>query len=353
MTGPQLPRDFPDRAIRDGLIHQDHLRAVLRRVAPEVADRLDYGRLEVVPRSFLLDDWRQREADVLVLLPLLGAPGAEVLVCILVEHQSSADPVMPLRLLLYAVLYWEQEWRAWEKKHAYAEPLRLTPVLPVVFRTGAEPWHTSRTLADLLAGPAELRGWAPLWPPRFYDLPEHSPTELLQSAEVWWQAMAVVRAEWAGPEEFAAVFAEGLGRLENWAKRDRVGWQQLVRLLLYWGLFRRPAGEHAAILATARQSVTNVDLLREVETMASQMYQNYEQELLARGEQRGLQRGEQIGEQRGKVQYARAVLRKLLQMHFGELPERVVQRIEAADLAWLDAVLDRVDSLTSPEELLS
>jgi hypothetical protein len=272
-----------------------------------------------------------------------------VLVCILVEHQSSADPVMPLRLLLYAVLYWEQEWRAWEKQHAYAEPLRLTPVLPVVFHTGADPWHSNRTLAELLAGPAELRGWAPLWPPRFYDLPEHSPAELLQSAEAWWQAMAVVRAEWADAQEFAGVFAEGLRRLEGWAQRDRVGWQQLVRLLLYWGLFRRPGGEHAAVLAAARQSVTNVDLLREVETMASQMHQNYEQELLAKGEQRGLQ----IGEQLGKVQYARAVLRKLLQKHFGVLPDGVVQRIEAADLAWLDAALDRVDGLRSPEELLS
>jgi hypothetical protein len=46
---------------------------------------------------------------------------------------------MPLRSLLYAVLYWEQEWRRWEASHPRGEPLRLTPVLPIVFHTGGEP----------------------------------------------------------------------------------------------------------------------------------------------------------------------------------------------------------------------
>src|SRR2546430_1197955 len=136
MAGPPLPRDFPDRATRDELVRPNHLRALLSRVAPEIADRLDYARLEIVPRSYLLDDWRKRDADILIRLPLLDVEGGEVLVCILIEHQASADPVMPLRLLLYAVLHWESQWRAWEQQHAYREPLRLTPILPVVLHTG-------------------------------------------------------------------------------------------------------------------------------------------------------------------------------------------------------------------------
>jgi hypothetical protein len=41
MAAPQLPRDFPDHAIREALIHPRNLRAVLREVAAEIADRLD------------------------------------------------------------------------------------------------------------------------------------------------------------------------------------------------------------------------------------------------------------------------------------------------------------------------
>jgi hypothetical protein len=67
-----LPRDFPDRAIRDALTTPDNLRTVLRRAVPALAEQLDYTRMEVVPPSFLLDDWRQRDADVLVRIPLLA-----------------------------------------------------------------------------------------------------------------------------------------------------------------------------------------------------------------------------------------------------------------------------------------
>src|SRR5258708_4625221 len=105
-----MPREFPDRAVRDALVRPDNLRALLRRTHPHLADRLDYSRLDIVPRAYLLDDWRQREADVLVRLPLLGAEGDEALVCVLVEHLTNPDPVMPRRLLLGAVLFWEQQW---------------------------------------------------------------------------------------------------------------------------------------------------------------------------------------------------------------------------------------------------
>jgi hypothetical protein len=140
MAAPQLPRDFPDHAIREALIQPRNLRAVLREVAAEIADRLDYTQLEVVKRTYLLDDWRERDNDVLVRLPLLGTPvGTRILICILIEHQSIADPVMPLRLLLYAVLHWEKEWQLWERQHPRGEPLPLTPILPVVFHTGQRP----------------------------------------------------------------------------------------------------------------------------------------------------------------------------------------------------------------------
>jgi hypothetical protein len=119
-----MPREFPDRAVRDALVRPDHLRTMLRRTHPHLADRFDYGRLEVVPRTYLLDDWRERELDVLVRLPLLAPEGGEVLVCVLVEHLTHPDPVMPLRLLLDAVLFWEQQWRHWQQGHDRGVPLR-------------------------------------------------------------------------------------------------------------------------------------------------------------------------------------------------------------------------------------
>jgi hypothetical protein len=134
-SGRDLPHDFPDRALREALVQGDNLRALVRAVAPDVSEQLDYDRLEVVKPSYLLDDWRRRDNDVLIRAPFHDSrDGRELLLCILVEHQSTADQAMPLRMLVYAVLYWEQEWKAWQDSHRRGEPLRLTPVLPVVLQ---------------------------------------------------------------------------------------------------------------------------------------------------------------------------------------------------------------------------
>src|SRR5262249_6348169 len=160
------------------------------------------------PRTFLLDDWWRREGDVLVRLPF-RTPGQSdaVLVCVLVEHQSKPDPAMPLRVLLYAVLHWDQEWRAWEKHHepdqALRQALRLTPVVPVVWHPGPGAWNTNRRLADLFHAPEPLQAHLPHWPMSLTDLAEQTPEALLQTAEAWWQALAVVRAD----REDAAHFA--------------------------------------------------------------------------------------------------------------------------------------------------
>jgi hypothetical protein len=265
--------------------------------------------------------------------------------CILIEDQSSADPALPLRLLLYAVLHWEREWQLWERQHPRGQPLRLTPILPVVFHTGQRPWNTNRALADLLAA-GECQAWAPQWPARFCDLAERQPETLLQSADAWWQAMAVVRAEWADEAEFTRVLGEALRHLEPQAQNDRVGWQQLIKTMLYWGLFRRPQAEHAHILASVRGCMANAELQREVETMAGQMHQTWEQELLARGQLAG----QRQGEERGRLA-CRKALRQWLEQRFAPLPEDLIQRIEAADLAALEAALVRVATIQNLNEL--
>jgi hypothetical protein len=115
---PSLPHDYPDRQIREGLLLPANLRALLRRAVPELAERFAYDRIEVVRPTFLLDDWRKRESDVLLRSPLLATAGEQqVLVCVLIEHWSNPDHAMPLRVLLYGVLYWEREWRDWEQRH--------------------------------------------------------------------------------------------------------------------------------------------------------------------------------------------------------------------------------------------
>jgi hypothetical protein len=147
---------------------------------------------------------------------------------------------MPLRTLLYAVLYWEREWKEWEQKPSPKPPFQLTPILPIVFHTAGRPWGSNRKLTELLGEPKEFHPLAPQWEPVFWDLASLTPKELLNSGEAWLQALAVVRAEGEDAAGFRNVFAESLRCLEALHDRDKITWTDLAQMVMTWGLWRRP-----------------------------------------------------------------------------------------------------------------
>src|SRR5262249_8975226 len=153
----------------------------------------------------------------------------------------------------------------------YARPLRLTPVVPVVFHTGQRPWNTPTAIAELFDGPESLRVFAPQWATAMWDLSRDQPADLLASDEAFAQVLAVVRADGAESAEFATVVSEALRRLAGLAGREPVNWQQLARLTLYWAVLRRPRSEWEPILEAIRRTQDNADLERELENMAEQL----------------------------------------------------------------------------------
>jgi hypothetical protein len=320
--------DFPDRAIRRALEDPHNLQNLLAEVVPELVELLDFERREIVPRTFLLDDWRRREADMLFRLPFREEPAVPgTLVYILLEHQSESNPAMPLRVLLYAVLQWQEEWKAWEAAHPHGESLRLRPIVPVVLHTGRDRWRTHRTMADLIGASEALRGFAPEWQPLFWDLAERTTEELLQAAGEWLVALAVVRGERVEEEAFRELLAAVLRRLEALSETERVRWHELLWFVLSWALRRRPGREREALMQTARESQTQVAHREEVARMSEAIAETWEQELVARGEARGVA----LGETRGQLQEARATLLMLLEDRFGELPAALVAQIEAVE----------------------
>jgi hypothetical protein len=73
---PEHLHDFPDRAVRRLLHDPSNLRELIAALLPDLVERFDFSQIEVVERSFLLDDWRGRESDLLFRLPFRSSPGA-------------------------------------------------------------------------------------------------------------------------------------------------------------------------------------------------------------------------------------------------------------------------------------
>ncbi len=329
--------DFADRSIREQLHHPENLRDLLADVLPDLVAGFDFSRVESLPRDFLLEDWRGRESDLLFRIPYRTA-GAEqwVLVCVLIEHQSTSDARMPLRMLLYTVLFWEREWKAWEDRQPPRPDFTLTPVVPVVFHTGKRPWGSPRALVDLLGGPEAFRRFLPQYQPLFWDLAERDPEELVRQAAAWLQALAVVRLQDADAATFRRMMCAVERQWNDLSLRDRQRWRELMRFILAWAHRRRPPEEYTDLLADAVAAQAEASQQQEVQTMTQTIAEWLHEK----------------GRAEGALITSREMLRNLLERRFGSLPEDLRQRIETAtDLDRLKACIYQVYDLTSLDEL--
>jgi hypothetical protein len=337
--------NFPDRAFRDALEQVENLRDVLVLAVPEIASHLVFEQARYIKPAFLLEDWRGRESDLLclILYRVSETEDGLVLICVLLKHQSRPDPLLPLRVLLYAVLFWEQQWKEYERRHEEGAPLRLTPVVPVVFHTGSGEWSSNRRLADLFQGPEALRAYGPQWPLLFWDLAARTPEDLLGSDGPFAQFLAVVRAEESDAERFRQVFTRLAERLEPLAGQDKMRWRDLLWLMLSWVVQRRPDEECETLTRTLVDTQHDLALREEVQAVSEATKQTWVQKKMAEA----------------RAQVSRETLREtlrdtliaLLENAFKELPESLLTSIRACeDVDRLKAAILQTRTATSLEQ---
>jgi predicted transposase YdaD len=353
---PKELHQFPDHLFRRELQVPANLRELIEDLDAELAARLDFERVQLWKREHVFEDWRHFERDLPFLVPYRSEPDGQLLLCLLLEHQSQADRLMPLRMLVNGSMFWESEWKAWEASTPKGGPLELTPIVPVVFHTGLTRWISNRTLAELVGGPEELRDLAPHWPIRFWDLAEHTAEELLAASGPWLNALAVVRATNEEASRFLSVFAAAVERLAGLVARERMRWRDLMWMLISWALRRRPRQERASLVAVALEYQPDPSSQEEVQSMSTTLGQTLEewaeQRGIEQGIQRGIEQGIEQGIKRGELAASRRLLCCLLEDRFGPVPDDLRRQIdEIKDLARLERSIRQYPSLRSLDEL--
>lgn len=105
--------------------------------------------MERIDKSFILSDFKEKEADLVYRVRLNGK---DIVFYLLLELQSSVDFRMPYRLLQYMLEIWRTVLKDTDKNAVRRKGFRLPVIVPCVLYNGAPDWTACRSFRDTLEG---------------------------------------------------------------------------------------------------------------------------------------------------------------------------------------------------------
>ncbi|HEX7843517.1 MAG TPA: Rpn family recombination-promoting nuclease/putative transposase [Kofleriaceae bacterium] len=307
--------------------------ALLRELLPAgLRAVIAWDTLHGEPGSFVHPALADQHSDLLFSARLRTEDSA--LVHILLEHQSTTDPAMPLRTLTYQTRIWNR----FRKNHPAAW---LPPALNVLVSHAPGGWTTSRSLDDMLAPSVlaipDLAASVPRSPLIVDDLAELSNEDLKARSLGAFQKLALwLLRDARDPRRLLDNFTVWI---EDFAEAERApsGIDAIAALLTY--LFRvvDPV-HHDELRAKIDQLGPHAE--ESAMTIAEQLHEE--------GREQGLAQGREQGLAQGRI----AALRALLTFKFGSqaLDATHEAQLQAATPTAIDQYLQRVltaDSLAA------
>ena len=299
-TGYKQLYSFPEMVedLVTGFIHEDWVK------------QLDFSTLEKLNGSYVTDDFRSRSDDVIWRVMFQDQ---WLYLYLLLEFQSTVDHFMPVRILSYVSLLYQDI----QKSGQLPDNKKLPPVLPIVLYNGQRPWNAATSIAELLPPmPASLQLFQPQQ--RFWLIDEgrYSIAELEQLENL---TAAVIRAELAEDE---MQFAKVVANLNIWLQRPAQN--NLRRIIKEW------------LLSLLKNHLpdTQVNELRDLTEIETMLARSWSEKWLEQGRNEGIEKGEIKGEA--------TVLTKLLTKRFGELPNWALEKLDSADLQQLEKWTERL-----------
>ena len=332
------PNTPHDTLVKELLGSPGDAAAVLQTVLPaDVRAAIDWTSLQRDDTELRAKHEASTRTDLLFRAKArVGDEHHEVMVLVVIEHQSTDDWTMPLRMLETMTGLWRRFLR--EHKQARSIPL----IVAVLLSHTVGGWRTSRRLDEMFAvAPAELglARYLPRLDLLLVDLTATQRDELLALAQslvsrgaiaqgtmlVW---LAIIGETGDPIERAERALRHAASWLETLLSRDP---EQAELLLVYLGLTTKLTGPVLAAMLSAQgapRAASTMSTLKEM--WEAQQREQWEAQ----------QRERVFAE--GKREGARETLLKLLTRKFGELSEGDLRRIDQANDAALEVLLERV-----------
>ena len=135
-----------DALFKAGFELPEHAAGLFRAALPaSLADAIAWGTMEPEPGSFIDPELADSHSDLLFSVELQGR---RAFLYLLLEHQSSNDPDMPLRMLSYMVRIWERLRKTEVEEGVAHGP--LPPIIPALVSHVPGGWTAPRSFEDLV-----------------------------------------------------------------------------------------------------------------------------------------------------------------------------------------------------------
>ncbi len=327
---------FADRSTRWLLEAKENVRGLLEIIAEHLVVHLDFSQLVHINRSFIPDNLREQESDLVYSVPFHSESEAEeLLIYILIEHQSTIDLTMGFRVLFYMTQIWDFQRREWESNNIPKSQWRFRPIIPIVFYTGEQRWQTPLSISALMDLPDTLSEFVPKFNTLFFPVKSTDTAVLTKTDHPFGWLLTVLQKEHASKEEIRTALVEAVTHIDTLDEEETQQWKRAIFYLYLLILHRRPIEEHEELQTLVYQHIQETSRKEEGEKMAQTMAEY----LIEQGEKQGEKRGERRGETRAK----REDILKLLSLRFDSVPESVASRITSIrSLSRLDTLFDRV-----------
>ena len=120
-------------------------------VRAEWIDDLDIGSLRRSDKSYILQDFKKKEADIVYECTLRNGR-LKVIFYVLLELQTKVDYRMPYRLLLYIVEILRDYYNSADAKARLRKGFRFPAVVPIVYYSGRRRWTAPTRLREMFDG---------------------------------------------------------------------------------------------------------------------------------------------------------------------------------------------------------
>ena len=277
-----------DNLFRSVFREESEAAGLLRAHLPEaIASELQWSSLKRQDVTFIDKRLRDSESDLLFAVQR-KAGGEPAWLYVLLEHQSTPDRWLRLRLLKYSVRIWERD----RGRHRNAK--RLRPIVPVVLYQGGRRWLYAREFSALFG--AEVREWpgVPHYAHLLIDQTKAGPEELrgeLHGRIAQLAMMAAYRASWAPLQRLVPLLEE----LGHAGRND-----DLEQIVVYTATtVREPERWRRFRDAVSRVVPGGAELMNKTEEMLEIYGEVVQEEARQKGRREGRREGRQKGRREG------------------------------------------------------